>query len=125
MKKITIVGTLLITASLFVGGIYFPDAPLMWLASTSIWFELLRAAMMAALVTLLIVEPPRPKTLRYAIGGIAAGLFAITIALSQYYIIQPIDTMVLIEVALVLGIEALEDLPHRAATRKRIIVKQA
>lgn len=122
MKQVVIVGTFLITASLLVGGLYYPDSPMMWLASTSTGFAIIRAAVLVLLGTLLWVEPPRPFYIRAIIGGAAAALLVTVIWLTQNYTLEPIDTVVFIEVAIVFGIEALEaGLPRRAAPRRGVL----
>ena len=108
MKFVVIAGTFLITASLLIGGLYYPDSPLMWLASTTISFAVIRGIILALLGVLLVVRPPRPLYLRALIGAVAAALGATVVWLTATYMIQPIDTVVFIEVAIVFGIEALE-----------------
>lgn len=117
MKRVVIVGTFLITASLLVGGLYYPDSPLMWLASTSTGFAVLRSAALIWLAVLLVTHPPRPFYLRALLGAGAVGLLATVIWLTKTYVMQPIDTVVFVEIAIISGIEALEGGVERTIMR--------
>jgi len=108
MRKMLIVGTILLMITLLLGGVYFPDFPLMWLAGTSLGFEITRAGLVAVLGILLFSNPPRALYFRYAVGAIALGLAITTIALTMTYEINAIDTMAFMEIAVIFGIEALE-----------------
>lgn len=108
MKKLLIVGTMLLVSALFIGTLYFPNAPLMWLAGTSIGYEVLRGVAIVLLGTLLFSNPPRALYIRYTIGASAAVLGIATTVLAVTYAIQLIDTIVFMEVAVIFGIEALE-----------------
>lgn len=114
MKYVVIAGTFLITASLLIGGLYYPNSPLMWLASTTTSFAVIRGAILVLLGVLLIVRPPRPVYVRAIIGAAATALLVSAVWFTATYMIQPIDTVVFIEVAIIFGIEALETrLPRR------------
>lgn len=118
MKRVVIVGTFLITASLLVGGLYYPDSPLMWLASTSTGFAVLRAIALVWLAVLLVTHPPRPAYLRMLLGAGAVGLLGASLWLTKTYVMQPIDTVVFIELAIISGIEALEGGVERVLSRE-------
>lgn len=120
MKYVVIAGTFLITASLLIGGVYYPNSPLMWLASTSTSFAVIRGAILVLLGALLVVRPPRPLYLRAIIGAAATALLVSALWFTTTYMIQPIDTVVFVEVAIVFGIEALEvRAPQRTTIARR------
>lgn len=121
MKRLLILGTFLITASLLVGGLYFPNAAPMWLASTSEGFAVIRGGILILLGALLWIEPPRPLYLRIVTGATAVALMATVLWMTAVYMLQPIDTVVLVEVAIVFGIEALEGAALTTAASKRTV----
>jgi len=108
MKETLIIGTMLFTAVLLFGGIYFPNSPLMWLASTSLWFEIIRAGLIVMLGILLFSKPPRALYLRCAFGAIALVLGIVTVMFLVTYKINLIDAVVFIEIAVIFCLEALE-----------------
>lgn len=108
MKKTLIVGTILLTTALLVSGTYFPNSPVMWLAGTSIGFEIIRAGLIVILAVLLFSHPPRALYLRYIIGAVAAALGVATVTLVLNYTINLFDMIIFIETAIIFGIEALE-----------------
>lgn len=115
MKKSLIVGTILLTASLLVGGIWFPNIPLMWLAGTSLDFTIVRIASIAILAVLLFSNPPRALYVRYIIGASGVLLAALTVGFLLTFHINLVDAIVFGEIATILGIEALE-LPENYPT---------
>lgn len=108
MKKTLIVGTILLTASLLIGGVYHPNFPLMWLAGTSIEIQAIRAGLIVILGVLLFSNPPRMLYFRFAIAAVAAVLSIATVELLVTYQINLIDAVVFMEIAVIFGIEALE-----------------
>lgn len=108
MKKSLILGTILLTSALLIGGVYFPNYPLMWLAGTSMSFEVVRAVLIVLLGILLFSNPPRALMFRYLIGGMAVSLIVVIGILTATYKINVIDIIVFSEIAVIFGIEALE-----------------
>jgi hypothetical protein len=108
MKKIIVFGTILLIVALLTGGLYFPDYPLMWMASTSTQSEVIRLGLIAILTVLLFSNPPRAAYFRLllAIGAVILGI--ITIFMVFNYQMNLIDALVFIEVAVILSVEALE-----------------
>lgn len=108
MKKILIGSTICLIAALLAAGLYYPDAPLMWIASSTTTFAVLRGLMLAALITLLVTQPPRNVYLRgfMMVFGVALGITAVNTMLA--YEIGFLDAIVLMEVAIICVIEGLE-----------------
>ena len=75
MGKAMLLLSLLGTAILFSFGLTDPNSPVVWLASTSQGFAILRIGMMLALAALLVTHPPRNIYLR-----IVTGIFVTTLA---------------------------------------------
>lgn len=101
-------------------GLYQPDAPLMWLASTSSNYAYMRVALIAVLLTLLVTNPPRSGYSRVFLGAFSAALGLSTIILSSWYAIDLLDAVVFVEVAIIFMIEALE---AKADTAKKVSFK--
>lgn len=108
MKKILITATLLLITTLFVGGIYYQDNPLMWLASTTNEFAYLRGAIIFTLVVLVISNPPRGLFFRASMMTLSAFIGVVVFTQLDQYQIQIVDAIVMCEVAILLAIEGLE-----------------
>ncbi len=108
MKKAIIVGTIMLTASLLIGGAYYPDFPLMWMAGTTNEFQLVRAGLMVILTILLFSNPPRMLAVRFGIAAAAVVLGFATVQLLSAYQLNLFDAIVFAQIAIIFGIEALE-----------------
>ena len=108
VKKLLIIMTTILVSAMLFDGLYHPEAPLMWLASTTNNFAYMRAALIAVLIMLLITRPPRSQYFRIFLAGFSAALFAGTILLASWYAIGLLDAVVFIEVSIIFMIEALE-----------------
>lgn len=106
--KTLVIFTLMFVAMLFVGSIYFTDTLLISLADTSPTYQLLRAAIVVLLISILVTNPPRSLKLRSMIGAwsFLLGLQAIESLFS--YQLRLLDGILFLEVAIILAIEALE-----------------
>lgn len=100
--------TLLFVATLFAGSIYFPDTFVMSLADTSAMYQFLRGAIVVLLISLLVTTPPRSMALRTMIGGWSFLLAVQAVEALVSYQLRLLDGLVFLEVAIILGIEALE-----------------
>ncbi len=100
---------MLFTTLLFIGGLYFPNDPVMWIASTTTQYESLRGVLIALLLVLLFSHPPRALLFRWFIGALAAGLLLATISSLLSYSMKLLDAVVFVEIAIIFGIEALEE----------------
>lgn len=108
MKKLLIVGTILLTGALLVSGVFYPDYPLMWLASTSADYSVVRGVLIAILAVLLFSNPPRAVYFRIFLAACAGVLGIATIGLLLTYNMNLIDAIVFMEIAIIFAIEALE-----------------
>lgn len=106
--KTLVISTLLFVSLLFAGSIYFPNTFLMSLADTTPTYLFLRGAIIVLLISILVTKPPRSLKLRGMIGAwsFLLGLQAIEALFS--YELRLLDGLVFMEVAIILGIEALE-----------------
>lgn len=108
MKRTLIIGTLLLTTTLLIGAVYYPDSPLMWLAGTTLRFEIARGIVLAALIAILVTTPPRAVYFRYMLGAASLILGVGSIVMMFQYTLPIIDAIVFFESAIILAIEALE-----------------
>lgn len=106
--KNLVILTLLFVLALFIGGIYFPNTTEMSLADTSLAYTLLRGGIIMLLVSILVTEPPRSLELRGMIGSWSILLAVQSISALLSYGMHVLDSIVFIEVAIILAIEALE-----------------
>lgn len=113
VKKLLIIATMVLVCAMLFDGLYQKDAPLMWLASTTVNYAYMRAALVAVLLVLLVSSPPRSVNFRIFLAGFATALFASTLLLSYWYAIALLDAIVFLEVAIICMIEALEANPMR------------
>jgi hypothetical protein len=125
MKNLLTGSTALFVLLLFIGGIYYPNTLEMRLADTSLFYTLIRAVMIALLVTVLVTNPPRSPKLRSIIGVWAIVLAAFSSSILFSYNIEFLDALVFMQVAIILGIEALEVGPVRVSETRRIPVRFA
>jgi hypothetical protein len=108
MKKFLIGATLCLITALLLAGLYDPESPLLWVASSSIGFAYLRTALIVVLLVLLFTNPPRRLFLRAClmIFGIILGFAVVQMALT--YTLNFLDAVVLLEVSIIAIIEGLE-----------------
>jgi len=115
MKKLLIVTTMLIVLAMLFDGMFDKDAPLMWLAATSMNYAYMRMALLAVLLALLVTNPPRSQYFRIFLTGVASALCLSTIWLSYWYAINLLDAVIFVEVAIIFMIEALESSPEKVS----------
>lgn len=106
-KLILILSSLGLTITLLLG-MYDPGNPMMWLASTTETFTLLRAGLLLMLFTLLVTEPPRNVYLRAFIGIVSVVL--VSSSLGAFYVnhMQAVDAFLLMATGIASGITVLE-----------------
>jgi|GEM_PF-2744215 len=110
MERVFLMLALLCTSLLLSIGVINPESPVMWLASTSVGFAVVRAAMIAGLAALLLTHPPRNKYLREGIGIAAAGL-AGWVLVGMYepgVSMKLLDQLSLLQFSISAGLAALE-----------------
>ncbi|MDN5275419.1 MAG: hypothetical protein JWN33_68 [Candidatus Saccharibacteria bacterium] len=126
MTKFLLVGTIILLALLFVGGIFSPSSPLMWLASSDLLFAFIRAALIAVLTVLIVTNPPRSMMFRVIIGMFSIVLGGLTVVFAQLYTIGIVDAVAFLLVSLASAVEALEmNVEDFKPKRVRIPIKQA
>ncbi len=108
VKRLLIIVTTLLVCAMLFDGLYYKDAPLMWLASSSLEFTFIRVTLVAVLLSLFLSSPPRSVHFRMFLAGFAAILLVSTIGLSISYAINLLDTVIFTEVAIIFLIESLE-----------------
>ena len=121
-KKILIYATSIIVGAMLFSGLYDPNSPLMWLASSTNEYAYMRVALIAVLVSLLITNPARSRYFRTFLASFAAALFASTLFLVNAFTIELVDAIIFIEVAIIFMIEAIEPdaTPVRASAGLKI-----
>ncbi|HEX7484041.1 MAG TPA: hypothetical protein VF281_02715 [Candidatus Saccharimonadales bacterium] len=127
MKQVLIITTTLLIGAMLFDGLYYPNSPLMWLASTDTVYAYVRLGLMICLLGLLVFRPPRLFYNRVFLGVLAGGLAAITCVLVGEYTIEFLDAIIFIEVAIIFMIEALEtdQLTLRQLEAKSTLLGQA
>lgn len=113
VKRLLIIATTFLVGAMLFDGLYQKDAPLMWLASTTINYAYMRAALVVVLLMLLMTSPPRSVHFRTFLAAFSSALFIGTVLLSQWYVIGMLDAVVFIEVSIICMIEAIEANPAR------------
>lgn len=113
VKRLLIIATTFLVCAMLFDGLYQKDAPLMWLASTTINYAYMRAALIVVLIMLLVTNPPRSVYFRTFLAGFSSALFVGTILLSHWYAIGLLDAIVFVEVSIICMIEAIEANPMR------------
>ena len=108
MKQVLIITTTLLIGAMLFDGLYNPDSPLMWLASTATAYAYLRLGLVVILLGLLAFRPPRSLYGRVFLAVMSFVLGTSTFVLVGQYSIAFLDAIVFIEVAIILMLEALE-----------------
>lgn len=121
MKNLIVGTTALLVLMLLIGGIFYPNSLEMQLASTSLVYTIIRVAIIALLLIVLFTNPPRSEALRSVLGAWALLLAALSSSILVSYQIEFFDAIVFMQVAIILGIEALEFTPDPVAAKTRRI----
>lgn len=93
---------------ILLGGIFMPSATFMWLASTDIFFTILRTVVIAMLAVLLLTSPPRSHVFRIIAGILALVLFGTVFSQLNYNTLLLLDALAFIQASIILGIAAIE-----------------
>jgi hypothetical protein len=111
---------------LLVLGIVAPDTPAMWLASTTPQFAVIRAVLIAALIGLLVTNPPRNVYLRGLVGIISVSLVSWCLNATYNNEMGIVDTMSLLQASVAAGLTVLEldtkEVRQREKSRRSIAV---
>jgi hypothetical protein len=93
---------------LLVASLVAPGSSIMWLASTSKVFAVIRAGLMIILLWLLITDPPRNVYLRVVTG--TASILLVSWALNAFFSnqLQLVDFLSLVPAGIAAGLDVLE-----------------
>jgi hypothetical protein len=108
MQKLLIVGSTIMAAILLVGGLYFPNEFIMWMASTSLTFAVTRGVIILALLGLLFTHPPRKVWFRMLLAIAAVSQISWALAEINSGSIHILDAMLLLNTGIIFAIAALE-----------------
>jgi hypothetical protein len=108
MKKILIGLTACLLVALLIATWLDPMSPLLWVASSSMWFTVMRIAMLGVLLLLLFTNPPRKLWLRLISMGLGVVMTVGSVLLVTQYQLNFLDAVVMLEVGVICLIEALE-----------------
>jgi hypothetical protein len=108
MKKLLMIFTAMLTLALLLGEIYYPDFPLVWMASDAAGFVFIRAAIVIVLAVLIFSGSVGAAILKPFMPIAAGGLVALTAALLFSDSLSFIDAVIFIETAIVLTLGFLE-----------------
>lgn len=108
MSKAVLTLSLFGIGLLFVFGLTNPDSPVMWMASTSINFAIVRAVLITVLVALIITNPPRNVHFRYFVGIFSAILTSWALNATYNNEMQILDTLSILEFSVCAGLIVLE-----------------
>jgi hypothetical protein len=108
MKQVLIITTTLLIGAMLFDGVYNPNSPLMWMASTATAYAYVRLALIVILLGLLAFRPPRSFLGRIFLTVVGLGLVSSTLVLVGQYDIAFLDAIVFVEVSIIFLIEALE-----------------
>lgn len=109
--KTLVILTMLFVLMLLAGSVYFPNTTLMSLADTSLTYTTIRGGIIVMLISILVTKPPRALALRGMLGSWALLLALRAIDALLSYEMHVLDSVVFMEVAIILAIEALEKQP--------------
>lgn len=108
MGKLLLVMTFFGFSILLVFGLLDPNSPIMWLASTSIEFAILRFVVVAILFAMFVTNPPRNVMFRRVVGTICVVLAAWALFATYENSIKILDTMMILESTIICGLMVLE-----------------
>jgi len=116
--------SLCILTVLIVGSVVVPNSLLFLFASLSQTYLIIRLLIAAALITLMVLEPPRNILVRYIIGSIAFIGLGGTLTMTYYEAIGLFDSLVFSAASIATGIVVLEDLPVAPSVPKTVAKKR-
>lgn len=112
MQKFLATGLIIILLALIVGSFAIPNAPIMWFASTTTTYTIMRFMLIAALIILIFTEPPRSHSIRAGLGGMSITLALWTLAEIYSNHLHMWDFMAFLLAAVILALESLEREPN-------------
>lgn len=124
MKQTVFFGSLLSVIFLLLGTYVFPTDIIMWFASTSWIFTVLRLLMAVVLILVLCTTPPRELYMRLAMGAAALISLGAGVGIAMSDSLHVLDIILFIQLGIVLGLEALEFNEDELAEKTRTLQKQ-
>lgn len=108
MTKLVLILSFIGLALLLTVGMIDPNNAIMWLASTSENFQIIRSGLLLVIFSLLVTEPPRNVVLRMIVGTISVGLLGWGAAGVWNNALPVMDGLLFLSVGLAAGITVLE-----------------
>lgn len=108
MKKFLTLFTITLTLALLLGEVFYPNFPLIWMASDAAGYAFIRAAIVVVLTALLFREVIGIPLFRQFLLVSVVGLSTLTAILLATDQLRPADGVIFVETAIVLSLEVLE-----------------
>lgn len=110
MDKIVVFFSMMNLAALEIGSLFSPNAPLMWLAGTSLPYDVIRLIIIGLLAALLLTNPPRNFYLRLFVGLTAISVLSAVIVMTfgQDGMMPVLDSLTLAAASVAMGLMSLE-----------------
>lgn len=102
---------------LLLGAIFFKENSIIWLASTSELYTVLRSSLIAVVLSLLLTKPPRGMAFRIFLGLAAVLVGGSTIGLTYTNNMNFLDTLVFMQASVLFLLAALETKSYATDTR--------
>lgn len=120
MRKVLIAATIAFLTAIIVGNTVGQDSLLQAFTSGDVASQIVRGAIVAVLMALLLSHAPRNIYFRGALGLASAGLsFGVALLLSFGYI-AALDALLYVEVAIIFALESMESSLITRSERKKI-----
>ena len=108
MSKVILLMSFFALNILLLFGLFAPNSPVMWLASSSVNFAFLRMVLMLVLVALLVTKPPRNIVFRICVGFLSVGLVSWSLVSTYNNQMMLLDTLVILQTCISAGLIILE-----------------
>lgn len=110
MDKLVVSFSAINIAILELGSLFFPDRSFMWLAGTTLPYNILRAVILALLIALLVTKPPRNFYLRLTVGIMSIGVITTVLYLTfgTDSTMPVLDSLTLAAASVAMGLMAIE-----------------
>lgn len=105
---------------LLLGGLFFKDNIIMWMAATSELYSVIRGGLIAVLLSLLLTTPPRSLSFRIFFGILAITTAALTLSLTYTNNMNFLDSLLFMSASILFSLAALE--PYSKKTTRQIKV---
>lgn len=116
MGKFILLMTFLILGLLISLSIISPATPVLWLASATMEYNIVRFVLMVILFGLLITRPPRNQYFRYVAGVVATMVSGWALASTYQAQMQVLDCLSILAACISMGITVLEINPAQEKT---------